>query len=117
MLGQRVTGTLSGEHGEEYWQELIVMNGLAWLGIADQSTRDDQDLYDGKLARLSAPTLMIHGERDPRTEPGELEAARKASPRIQVHLIEGAGHAPHSESAYSAETLRVAKEFLAKLPA
>jgi pimeloyl-ACP methyl ester carboxylesterase len=115
MLGQRVAGTLSNEHGEDYWQKLIVLNGLAWLRIADMSVRDDQDLYDGKLANLTPSTLMIHGDRDPRTEPGELEAALKASPTIQLHLIAGAGHSPHSESIYADETVRIAREFLAKI--
>ena len=65
----------------------------------------------------SAPALMIHGGRDPRTEPGELEAALKAAPQMRLHLIEGAGHSPHSESAGAAETIKVAGEFLSKLPA
>jgi pimeloyl-ACP methyl ester carboxylesterase len=116
MLGQRVTGTLSSEHGEDYWQRLIVLNGLAWLRIGDESGRDDRDLYDGRLALLSTPTLMIHGDRDPRTEPGELEAALKASPRIQLQLIAGAGHSPHSESSFAEETIQLAREFLATTP-
>jgi pimeloyl-ACP methyl ester carboxylesterase len=116
MLGQRVTGRLSSEHGEDNWRKLIVLNGLAWLRIADESQRDDQDLYDGSVADLATPALMIHGDRDPRTEPGELDATLKASPRIQLHLIAGAGHSPHSESTFAEETIRVAREFLAKIP-
>lgn len=116
-LGERVVGTLSSEHGEDYWQKLIVLNGLAWLRIAGESARADEDLYGGKLGALRAPTLMIHGGRDPRTEPGELEAALKAAPQIQLHVIEGAGHSPHSEPAGAAETIKIAGEFLSRLSA
>jgi pimeloyl-ACP methyl ester carboxylesterase len=116
LLGQRVTGTLSSEHGADYWRKLIVLNGLAWLKIDDESTRDGQDLYYGKLGSLRSPTLLIHGDRDPRTEPGELEAALSQSPQIQLHMIAGAGHSPHNEPSFAEETVRVAREFLAKIP-
>jgi pimeloyl-ACP methyl ester carboxylesterase len=60
---------------------------------------------------------VIHGARDPRTEPGELEAMRAAligghdgSARFTV-LPEG-GHSPHSERATADEVTRIALEFL-----
>jgi len=111
-FGERITGILSNEHGEDYWQKLIVNNGLAWLKIADQSKHPKQDLYDGRFGEVSVPTLLIHGSRDPRTEPDELEAARAAHPQASIAIIEGAGHSPHSESASAKETIRVAREFL-----
>ena len=36
----------------------------------------DEDLYGGRLAQLRVPALVIHGAKDPRTEPGELDALR-----------------------------------------
>lgn len=113
LLGERVTGTLAREHGEDYWHKLIVINGAAWLGISDEATHDTHDLYDGKLSELRVPALFIHGSRDPRTEPGELDAVRAQLPNARIEIIEGGGHSPHSESAAAAESNRVASEFLA----
>lgn len=112
LLGERVVGTLAREHGEDYWHRLIVMNGKAWLGIADEATNSEHDLYDGKLSELRVPTLFIHGSRDPRTEPGEMEAVRVQLPSARIEIIEGGGHSPHSESASASKSNRVAGEFL-----
>ncbi|HXG93160.1 MAG TPA: alpha/beta hydrolase [Blastocatellia bacterium] len=111
-LGERVANILSREHGEDYWEKLIVINGHAWLNIANEARHPKDDLYDDKLGELSVPTLLIHGSRDPRTEPDELEAVHRASPQARIHVIEGGGHSPHSESAAAAECNRVAGDFL-----
>jgi len=111
LLGERIAGTLASEHGGDYWRKLIVMNGNAWLGIANEATNAKHDLYDGKLPGLRVPTLFIHGSRDPRTEPGELDAVRAQLPNARMEIIEGGGHSPHSESAAVAESNRVASEF------
>jgi pimeloyl-ACP methyl ester carboxylesterase len=116
-LGERVTGKLASEHGEDYWQRLIINNGFAWLNIANRSKHPKQDLYDGRLAELSIPTLLIHGSRDPRTEPDELEAVRRACPQAQIQIIEGGGHSPHSESAAAEATNRIADEFFRSIRA
>lgn len=115
LLGERVADTLAREHGEDYWRKLIVINGNAWLRIADEATHAGHDLYDGKLSKLRAPALFIHGSRDPRTEPGELDAVRAQLPNAKIAIIEGGGHSPHSESASAAESNRVASEFLASI--
>jgi pimeloyl-ACP methyl ester carboxylesterase len=111
-LGERVSNALARDHGDDYWQRLIVNNGRAWLKLAKESARDKQDLYDGRLAEVSVPTLFIHGSRDPRTEPGELDAVRSQLPKAAIHVIDGGGHSPHSESASAAECNRVASVFL-----
>src|SRR5262249_36239862 len=115
LLGERVAATLSNDHGEEYWRKLIVINGRAWLRIADEATHSHQDLYDGELSRLSAPTLFIHGSRDPRTEPGEIDAVRDQAPNARIEIIEGGGHSPHSERAIATYCNRIVKSFLAGL--
>ena len=116
-LGERVTARLANEHGEDYWRKLIINNGYAWLEIADQSKHPKQDLYNGRLGELSVPTLLIHGSRDPRTEPDELQAVGNACPQALIHIIEGAGHSPHSESAAAGETIRIAGDFLRSIKA
>jgi pimeloyl-ACP methyl ester carboxylesterase len=112
VLGERVANTLARDHGENYWRPLIVMNGNAWLRIADEATHAKHDLYDGKLSELSVPTLFIHGSRDPRTEPGELDAVRAQLPNARIEIIEGGGHSPHSESAVVESVNQVAADFL-----
>jgi pimeloyl-ACP methyl ester carboxylesterase len=81
-LGERVTQTLARDHGDG-WRDLIRTNGDAWLRIANDPSAPTADLYDGRLAELRVPTLVIHGARDPRTEPGELEAMRDAIGRTR----------------------------------
>ena len=112
LLGERVGATLSNEHGEDYWRKLIVMNGDAWLRIADESTFAEQDLYDGRLGDLCVPALFIHGSRDPRTEPGEMESVRDLLPTARIGFIDGGGHSPHSESASAPECNRIVAAFL-----
>ena len=102
----------AGEHGEDYWRKLIVMNGEAWLRIADEAVQAAQDIYDDRLAELAVPTLFLHGSRDPRTEPGEMEAVRDQLPNARIEFIEGGGHSPHSESASAGECNRIVTEFL-----
>jgi pimeloyl-ACP methyl ester carboxylesterase len=112
LLGERVGATLSNEHGEDYWRKLIVMNGDAWLRIADESAFAEQDLYDGKLGDLCVPALFIHGSRDPRTEPGEMESVRDLLPTARIGFIDGGGHSPHSESSSAPECNRIVAAFL-----
>jgi pimeloyl-ACP methyl ester carboxylesterase len=115
LLGERVAAALAREHGEDYWRKLIVLNGNAWLRIAHEATHDKHDLYDGRLSELQVPTLFIHGSRDPRTEPGEIEAVLAQMPNARMGIIEGGGHSPHSESAAADESNRLAGEFLDSL--
>jgi len=109
-LGERVTAVLAHDHGDG-WRELIAKNGAAWLAIANQGG----DLYDGRLGDLQVPLLVIHGMRDPRTEPGELDAFRRAlvHPTTQFILLPEGGHSPHSERATTDEVTRRATRWLA----
>ena len=114
-LGERVTAALRRDHGEAYWRKLILMNGTAWLRLADESRDPTQDLYDGRLRHLRVPTLFIHGDADPRTEPGELDAVRRQLPQARMAIIHNAGHSPHSQSSVAAEVNRVAGDFMATI--
>lgn len=114
-LGDRVKMVLANDHGDDYWWDLIRLNGRAWLNIADQSQSPEQDLYSGRLAELSIPTLIIHGANDPRTEPGELDAVRAALPSATFKLIEDGGHSPHSHPRAGGDCTAAAREFLASV--
>ena len=86
------------------------MNGQAWLELAREE-RPEPDLYRGRLSELKMPVQVLHGSKDPRTEPGELAAVERELPG-SLALIEGGGHSPHSEEAPSALASRAAGKFL-----
>jgi len=111
-FGERVTGTLSQDHGEDYWKTIIVLDGIAWLGLADEAESETHDLFDGKLSSLDVSTLFIHGSRDPRTEPGELDAIKRELPGARFEIIEDGGHSPHSASSTADTCTKAARKFL-----
>jgi pimeloyl-ACP methyl ester carboxylesterase len=111
-FGERVTSTLARDHGQDYWKSIIVLNGNAWLGLADEARSDDHDLFDGELSSLTVPTLFVHGSRDPRTEPGELDAVRSHLPNAIFAIIEGGGHSPHSSNSTASDCIQAARSFL-----
>ena len=110
-LGERVATVLAREHGDG-WRDLIRTNGDAWLRIADERPTPEADLYGGRLPTLRLPTLVVHGRRDPRTEPGELDALRAAVPHATFEILPDGGHSPHSERATADEVTRAAQRFL-----
>jgi pimeloyl-ACP methyl ester carboxylesterase len=107
-VGERAAAALERDHGAG-WRGVLKRNAEAWIEIAKTGPGD---LYGGKLSELKPPALFIDGGRDPRTEPGDLEAVRRALPGAEMRRIEGAGHSPHSEPAQAAECTRLASGFL-----
>jgi len=109
QFGGRVSKALEADHGSR-WRSVLSMNGVAWLQMAESAGDQQADLYDGRLGDVRTPVLLIHGEADPRTEPGELDAVRACLPTAQLALLPGAGHSPHSErSAAEAVTELIAR--------
>ncbi|WP_242346589.1 alpha/beta fold hydrolase [Anaeromyxobacter terrae] len=113
--GAGTVSALERDHGAR-WREVVARGARAWLEIIAEGERAGGDLYDGRLAEVSAPTLVLHGRRDPRSEPGELEAALRALRRAELALVD-AGHSPHTSAAAGAESVARAAEFLARAPA
>jgi pimeloyl-ACP methyl ester carboxylesterase len=113
-LGERVAGVLERDHGES-WRDIIRTNGVAWRRIADERSAPDEDLYGGRLRDIRVPALVIHGARDPRTEPGELDALRAQLTTAQFAVLADGGHSPHSERATADEVTSVAREFLTRV--
>src|SRR5262249_19137887 len=101
-FGPRLVEVLERDHGPG-WGRVLGLGGAAWPALADTAPSDDADLYDGRLPSLIVPTLFLHGGRDPRTEPGELEALTAAAPAGRLALISEAGHSPHTEVASADE--------------
>ncbi|HEX9243873.1 MAG TPA: alpha/beta hydrolase [Anaeromyxobacter sp.] len=97
------------DHGDG-WKEVLGAGGWAWLDIVDEGRRGKHDVYSGRLAEVAAPVLVLHGARDPRTEPGELDAAMAALPGARLALLD-AGHCPHT-SREAARAIEAAVRFL-----
>jgi 3-oxoadipate enol-lactonase len=109
-FGPKVAARLAADHGES-WRDVIRMGGRAWLQIA---ATPGEDFFDHRLHELRAPTLLVHGTDDPRTEPGELDRVRREVPHATIAMIAGGQHSPHSERAVASETLAIATRFLSR---
>lgn len=114
-LGERVLEAVARDHGDPDWRAILLSNGRAWLALADESPHPAADLYDGRLSALAVPAIVLHGRDDPRTELDELDAIRRALPRVPLHVIPDAGHSPHSQAEAADRTGELAGEFLAGL--
>ncbi|MBV8343238.1 MAG: alpha/beta hydrolase [Gammaproteobacteria bacterium] len=70
-----------------------------WLAVLDQAIEPMGDGADLRrtLARLSAPTLLLWGSKDPIFDEESRQTLREALPRAQVKVLEGLGHNPFWE--------------------
>ena len=110
-LGTGTVAALQRDHGAR-WRTVIGMHARAWQGIGDEATSPTDDFYGGRLGDVAVPVLVVHGARDPRTEPAELDAltgALRGRSRVKtdVLLLAEGGHSPHSER-QTAETVAAA---------
>ncbi|MGI8732375.1 MAG: alpha/beta fold hydrolase [Pyrinomonadaceae bacterium] len=96
------------------WRGLITTHSRAWLQLARNMNGPRDDLYGGRLHEITAPTLIIHGRLDPRTEPGELDDVRRQLPHAEMHILDEGSHSPHSESATAELITGIARGFLGK---
>lgn len=116
-LGADLCEKFAQEFGREHWRKVISSHAKAWIRIAAQALGPNDDLFQGRLPEIIAPTLFIHGQADPRTEPGELDAAFRQVPFAELRIIEGGLHSPHSESPVADLVTQIASEFLRKTKA
>lgn len=110
-FGPAVVEALRRDHGER-WREVVGAGGRAWLAIIEEGRRGRRDLFEGRLGEVRAPVLLLHGRRDPRTEPGEIEAALATLPGARLEMLD-AGHCPHAGERTGPDCTRLAEEFLA----
>ena len=111
-LGTELCERFALEFGREDWRKLITSHAKAWLQLAAESSGATDDLYRGRLHEISAPTLFIHGQFDPRTEPGELDGVARELPHAEIRILDGAAHSPHSETASADLATQIAEEFM-----
>jgi pimeloyl-ACP methyl ester carboxylesterase len=109
-FGDAVVAALRRDHGER-WREVVAAGGRAWLRIIERGCAGEADVYGGRFGEIEAPTLLLHGTRDPRTEPGEIEAACRALPAARVAWVD-AGHAPHTSAGAGERATALAVGFL-----
>jgi pimeloyl-ACP methyl ester carboxylesterase len=109
-FGPAVVEACRRDHGDS-WKDVLAAGGWAWLDIIDEGRRGRHDVFSGRLAEVRAPALLLHGARDPRTEPGEIEAALAALPRGRLERVD-AGHSPHTRRD-AARAVEAARGFLA----
>ncbi|HYG68596.1 MAG TPA: alpha/beta fold hydrolase [Anaeromyxobacteraceae bacterium] len=108
--GEDVVRALERDHGARF-REVVARGGRVWLELIRDGLRTGADLFDGRLGEVRAPVLLLHGAHDPRTEPGELDDARRALPHAELALLE-AGHAPHASRRAAADANARAVAFL-----
>jgi pimeloyl-ACP methyl ester carboxylesterase len=106
-LGEETQRLLAADHGAEQWPNVVRRNCAVWIRIADESDPPDQDLYGGQLAELRVPTVFLHGARDPRTQPGEMEFVQEVVPQAEFRFVKEGQHSPHSEEAVVGEFNRM----------
>jgi pimeloyl-ACP methyl ester carboxylesterase len=117
-LGDSVTAVLARDHGAR-WPQVLERHSRAWHNIAREAASDEDDFYGGRLREIAVPVLVIHGARDPRTEPGEIEALEralgpgKAGRLVRIAILPDGGHSPHSEPATAGEVSRLVGSFIA----
>ncbi|MFY9224721.1 MAG: alpha/beta hydrolase [Blastocatellia bacterium] len=114
-FGERVCQALIKDHGEDYWQKLLKIAGKAWLEIIADAQVGDKDFYQQELSKLTCPTIFIHGEKDLRTEVGEMQQVQALLPQAKYHFLTDIGHSPHSSSKASQNCAEIAKQFLVNL--
>jgi pimeloyl-ACP methyl ester carboxylesterase len=112
-FGEPIRRSLAAEHGEPRWRTIVQLDGQAWLDLAAAATTTAHaNLYDDRLSRLRCPTLVVHGDEDPRTEPGELDAIVAEIPHAQLSLHRAGGHSPHSAASSKDAVTAAVVEFL-----
>jgi pimeloyl-ACP methyl ester carboxylesterase len=84
-----------------------------WLAVLDQGIVDTD--LQRTLPRLTAPTLLIWGSKDPIMEEEVRQTLREALPHAQVKILPGLGHNPFWED--PAACAAVINAFLTAAPA
>jgi pimeloyl-ACP methyl ester carboxylesterase len=77
-------------------QEGLKVPAFVWKAAFESRWRLDGD-YSADLGRITAPTLVVWGDRDARYPRGQQEALTSAIPGSRLIVYHGAGHLLHWE--------------------
>jgi proline iminopeptidase len=75
---------------------MAVVNGRIWQSLVNGPPPEGDYDWRPLAARVSAPTLVVHGEADPFPLAGSEEWVQ-ALPAARLVVVPGAGHFPHAE--------------------
>lgn len=114
-FGEKICNILAADHGEDYWRKMLDNGATAWLEIIKNSNKGERDFYKGKISELKPPTIFIHGERDLRTEVGEMQTLQQLLPQADYYFLTDIGHSPHNSNKGGQECNRIAIDFLMKI--
>lgn len=81
---------------ESLVRENLKVPAFVWRAALDARWRAEGD-FDGELARIKAPTLVIWGDRDARYSRSEQDTIAAAIPDSRLVVYPGAGHLLHLE--------------------
>lgn len=112
MLASLSTG-FDEATGDEYWRVFSTEEGrLAVVTFYRTCDFSELEAYEGKLAVLGVPTLLLWGESDEFAPIGGAHRFRKEIPGAELVAVEGAGH-----FVYADEPDRCAAEIVSFLDA
>ncbi len=94
-LPANVIERLRADHGEDRWRTVIRMHSRVWLAFQAIGG----DFYEGALATIRCPVMLLYGEGDPHTAPSEVEELARQLPQATLQPVREGGHSPHSEPA------------------
>jgi haloalkane dehalogenase len=106
------------EAGMRQWAPGISDEALAeyWKGLGDDDhKRAALELYDGRLAELGVPTLLLWGESDPFVGLGAARRFNEEIPGSELQVLDGTGHFIFDEK--PEEAAAAVAGFLGRVPA
>lgn len=95
-FGAAVTSFSTGmteEDVDQYFTAFSTPEGrLAQLDLYRSGEFSELEAYEGKLAALEVPTLLLWGADDPLAKVASAHRFQKEIPHAEMHLLDGVGH-------------------------
>jgi haloalkane dehalogenase len=115
-FGQMMSAVSTGMDGataDEYWKAFETETGRRGiLELYRSGDFEKLEPYEGKLAELGVPTLLLWGENDPFAPVAGAHRFKREIPGAKLIAIEGAGHFVYADE--PERTAREVVEFLAQ---
>ena len=93
-FAERCTPEPDSEHIRR-WAENILARSTPEVADKIMVMEAEQRIdWPTELAKLTVPTLIVHGEQDPFYQTELMQYLQTLIPNSQLHIIKGAGHLP-----------------------